>query len=46
LAFGGPVATRQTLQRELVTVETAFGAIRVKVARMNGRTLNVGAGVR
>ena len=35
------VATRQTLQRELVTVETAFGAIRVKVARMNGRTLNV-----
>ena len=35
------MATRQTLQRELVTVETAFGAIRVKVARMNGRTLNV-----
>jgi uncharacterized protein (DUF111 family) len=35
------IATRQTLQRELVTVETAFGAIRVKVACMNGRTLNV-----
>jgi len=35
------VATRQTLQRELVTVKTEFGAIRVKVARMNGRTLNV-----
>ena len=35
------LATRQTLQREVVTVETAFGAIRVKVARMNGRTLNV-----
>src|SRR3984957_8861336 len=35
------LATRQTLQRVLVTVKTEFGAIRVKVARMNGRPLNV-----
>jgi uncharacterized protein (TIGR00299 family) protein len=34
------VVARRILQRELVTVETAFGAIRVKVARLNGRTLN------
>ncbi len=33
-------ATRKTLKRELVTVETPLGPIRVKVARMNGRTLN------
>jgi pyridinium-3,5-bisthiocarboxylic acid mononucleotide nickel chelatase len=35
------LAARQTLQRERVTVETAFGPIRVKVARLNGQTLNV-----
>jgi len=34
------IVARQTLQRELVSVETAFGAVRVKVARLNGRTLN------
>jgi len=34
-------ATRQTLRRESVTVDTSFGAIRVKIARMNGRILNV-----
>jgi uncharacterized protein (TIGR00299 family) protein len=34
-------ATRQTLRRESVTVDTSFGAIRIKVARMNGRVLNV-----
>lgn len=34
-------ATRQTLRRESVSVATSYGAIRVKVARMNGRVLNV-----
>jgi pyridinium-3,5-bisthiocarboxylic acid mononucleotide nickel chelatase len=33
-------AARRTLQRELITVDTPLGPIRVKVARMNGRTLN------
>lgn len=33
--------TRQTLKRDLVTVQTDFGAIRVKIARLNGKTLNV-----
>ena len=35
------MATRQTLRRESVTIDTSFGAIRVKVARMDGRVLNV-----
>ncbi len=30
---------RETLERELVTVETAYGAVRVKVARAEGREL-------
>jgi uncharacterized protein (TIGR00299 family) protein len=32
---------RETLQRETITVKTEFGPVRVKVARLNGRTLNV-----
>jgi len=32
---------RETLQRETVTVQTELGPVRVKVARLNGRTLNV-----
>jgi uncharacterized protein (TIGR00299 family) protein len=35
------MGTRQTLRRELVTVDTSFGAIRIKVARLNGHILNV-----
>jgi len=31
---------RRTLERELVTVETRLGPIRVKVGRLNGRTVN------
>jgi len=34
------VAERRILGRELVTVETAFGPIRMKVARQNDRMLN------
>jgi uncharacterized protein (TIGR00299 family) protein len=34
-------ATRQTLRRDSMTVATSFGAIRVKIARRNGRVLNV-----
>ena len=34
-------ARRKVLDRELVTVETRYGAVRVKVARRNGRVLNV-----
>ena len=30
----------QTLQREVVDVETSFGTVRMKVGRLNGRTLN------
>ncbi|MGH9404587.1 MAG: nickel pincer cofactor biosynthesis protein LarC [Terriglobia bacterium] len=33
-------ARRITLERELVTVGTAYGPVRVKVARQNGRVLN------
>ena len=32
---------RKVLDRELVTVETRYGAVRVKVARRDGRVLNV-----
>jgi uncharacterized protein (TIGR00299 family) protein len=32
---------RRTLPREVVAVETPFGTIRVKVARLNGQLLNV-----
>ena len=34
-------ARRKVLDRELVTVETRYGAVRVKVARRDGRVLNV-----
>jgi len=34
-------ARRKVLDRELVTVETCYGAVRVKVARRDGRVLNV-----
>ena len=34
-------ARRKVLDRELVRVETAYGAVRVKVARRNGRVVNV-----
>lgn len=34
-------ARRKVLERESVCVETAFGAVTVKVARQNGRVLNV-----
>jgi len=34
-------AQRRTLQRESVSVETSVGVIRVKVARLNGKILNV-----
>ncbi|MCU1342177.1 MAG: hypothetical protein JWN92_1600, partial [Candidatus Acidoferrum typicum] len=34
------IVKRQTLQREIVDVETSFGTVRVKVARRNGHTLN------
>jgi pyridinium-3,5-bisthiocarboxylic acid mononucleotide nickel chelatase len=33
-------ARRKTLEREVVPVETAFGAVRVKLSRMNGSLLN------
>lgn len=33
-------ARRRTLARECVTVETPFGAVRMKLARANGRVLN------
>ena len=32
---------RRTLQRESITVETSFGAVRMKIARLNGHILNV-----
>jgi uncharacterized protein (DUF111 family) len=32
---------RRTLQRESVAVETSFGSIRMKIARLNGHILNV-----
>jgi len=32
--------TRRTLQRESITVETSFGSIRMKIARLNGHILN------
>ena len=32
--------TRECLEREIVTVETAYGAVRVKVARRQGKILN------
>ncbi len=31
---------RRTLQREIVRVETSFGSIRMKIARLNGHVLN------
>ena len=31
---------RKTLEREIVTVETAFGEVRMKLARMNGSVVN------
>jgi hypothetical protein len=34
------IVKRKTLQREIVDVETSFGTVRVKVARVNGHTLN------
>jgi hypothetical protein len=34
------MAARRTLKRELITVETPLGPIRMKVARLNGRILN------
>jgi len=34
-------ARRKVLDRELVTVETCYGAVRVKVAHRDGRVLNV-----
>ena len=34
-------ARRKVLDRELVSVETGYGAVRVKVARRDGRVLNV-----
>ena len=34
-------ARRKVLDRELVTVETRYGAVRVKVARRDGRVVNV-----
>ena len=34
-------ARRKVLDRELVTVETVYGAVRVKVARRDGRVVNV-----
>src|SRR5207249_2446002 len=34
-------ARRKVLDRELVTVETRYGVVRVKVARRDGRVLNV-----
>jgi len=33
-------AQRRTLEREIVPVETPFGTVQIKVARMNGRVLN------
>ena len=33
-------ARRRTLERDVVTVETPLGAVRMKVARLNGRVLN------
>ena len=33
-------ARRQVLEREMVTVETPFGAVRVKVSRRQGKVLN------
>ncbi|HEV2388477.1 MAG TPA: nickel pincer cofactor biosynthesis protein LarC [Candidatus Acidoferrales bacterium] len=33
-------ARRRSLEREWVTVETAFGPVRMKLARVNGRVLN------
>jgi pyridinium-3,5-bisthiocarboxylic acid mononucleotide nickel chelatase len=33
-------ARRKTLDRESVPVETPFGAVRVKISRMNGSILN------
>jgi uncharacterized protein (TIGR00299 family) protein len=32
---------RRTLQRESITVETSLGAVRMKIARLNGNILNV-----
>jgi uncharacterized protein (TIGR00299 family) protein len=32
---------RRTLQRESIAVETSFGSIRMKIARLNGQILNV-----
>jgi pyridinium-3,5-bisthiocarboxylic acid mononucleotide nickel chelatase len=32
---------RRTLQRESIAVETSFGSIRMKIARLNGNILNV-----
>jgi uncharacterized protein (TIGR00299 family) protein len=32
---------RRTLQREIIAVETSFGSIRMKIARLNGHILNV-----
>jgi hypothetical protein len=34
-------ARRKVLERELVTVETVYGAVKVKVARREGKVLNV-----
>jgi hypothetical protein len=34
-------ARRKVLERELVSVETPYGAVKVKVARRDGKTLNV-----
>jgi len=33
-------ARRRTLERESVSVQTALGAVRVKLSRMNGHVLN------
>lgn len=33
-------ARRRTLEREFVTVETPYGPVRMKLARLNGRVLN------
>jgi uncharacterized protein (DUF111 family) len=34
-------ARRKVLERELVSVQTPYGAVKVKVARRNGKVLNV-----